>query len=259
MASLFSRFSFRPRLWPTLLTLPLLVALLSLGFWQLDRLEWKEDLIADLEARREATPMALDAALESPGENEYRSVTLEGDYRHEGEIYWLARTYESQSGYHILTPLRLDDGREILVDRGWMPGTDPEANAGEAKRPQGVQERVGVLRQGGWGGPGWLSDFLRPENRPEANEWLWPDLPAMAGAANMESPVTKAYVTLLPAGDSSGLPQAQAPQVNLKNDHLSYAITWFTLAAALVIIYLLFHLRPRPPGSGPRPSGRPAV
>ncbi|MFD1380543.1 SURF1 family protein [Fodinicurvata halophila] len=159
MASLFSRFSFRPRLWPTLLTLPLLVALLSLGVWQLDRLEWKEGLIADLEARREAAPMALDAALESPGENEYRSVTLEGDYRHEGEIYWLARTYESRSGYHILTPMRLEDGREILVDRGWMPGTEPEANAADARRPEGDREITAVLRLGGgtvptgWGAP----------------------------------------------------------------------------------------------------------
>ncbi|WP_245602438.1 SURF1 family protein [Fodinicurvata fenggangensis] len=260
MAFRLSRLTFRPRLWPTLLTLPVLAALLALGFWQLDRLAWKEALIAELEERREAAPISLSSALEAPQENEYRSVSLQGNYLHDGEIHWLARTHESKSGYHVLTPLRLTDGREILVDRGWMPGTDPEANSAEVSRPEGRQELTAVLRRGGWGGPGWLSNFLRPENRPAENEWLWPDLPAMADAAGMENPVTEAYVTLLPESAPSGLPLAQAPPINLKNDHLGYAITWFTLAGALAVIYLLFHLRPRPgPPSrpdGPRPSGR---
>lgn len=251
-----SRLAFRPRLWPTLLTLPVVAALLALGFWQLDRLAWKEALIVELAERREAAPMPLDSALEAPQESEYRSVALQGEYLHDGEIHWLARTHDSKSGYHVLTPLRLADGREILVDRGWMPGSDPQANAAEVVRPEGPQELTAVLRQGGWGGSSWLTDFLRPENRPAANEWLWPDLPAMAEAAGMEDPVTRAYVTLLPESASSDRPLAQAPPINLKNDHLGYAITWFTLAAALAVIYLLFHLRPGPRGDGPQPSGR---
>lgn len=239
--------TFRPRLWPTLIALPALALLLALGFWQLERREWKQDLLAELESRQAAAPIALPQRLD-PQALEFRRVRLRGALQHERELYWAARTLDGRSGYHVLTPLRLEDGREVLLDRGWLaPEQLDRATRREALPPLEVAV-VATARRGGWGGPGWAS-WLRPANDPEGNRWLWPDLPAMAEAARLEAPVTRLYFVAEP-GELPAPPLARGSDLELRDNHLQYALFWFAMAAALLLIYLLFHRRP--------PGGRPA-
>ena len=240
---------FRPRFWPSVVTLAMLAALLGLGTWQLQRLAWKEALIAEMQARTAAAPMPLPRDLGDPA-LAYRRVVLRGAFLHEGELYLGARTHKGKAGFHVVTPLRLEDGRTVLVDRGWVP---PErkapASRAEGQAP-GMLSLEGVIRRGGWGG----MEAFRPENQPGDKLWLWLDLPAMAARAGLSDAVTAVYVAAGPAANPGGYPIGGQTRVDLANNHLQYAITWYTLAAALIVIYLLHQSRPtESPDGNPRP------
>src|SRR5690625_2556741 len=232
----------RPRLLPTLILLPLLAILLALGFWQLERRGWKHDLIAALEARQAAAPIALPASPE-PEALEFRRIRLTGELLHDKELYWTARTLNGVSGYHVLTPMRLKDGRSVILDRGWLAPEDLDPAVRHAAQPEGRQVIVASARQGGWDAPGWAR-WLRPVNDPEANRWHWADLEAMAQAAGLERPVTALYFIAEP-GELPEPPAAQGSALALRDEHLQYAIFWFTMAGILLVIYVLCHRRPR--------------
>ena len=230
---------FRPRFWPSVATLAALAILIGLGTWQLDRLAWKEDLIAEMQARSAAAPMPLPRDLADPA-LAYRKVRLRGQFLHDKELYLGARTHGGRAGLHIVTPMRLEDGRTLLVDRGWVPPErkDPASRA-EGRMP-GPLVLEGVIRRGGWGG----MEMFRPENQPEENLWLWLDLPAMAARAGLSGAVTAAYVAAGPAPNPGGYPIGGQTRIELANNHLQYAITWYALAAALLVIYVLHQSRP---------------
>jgi surfeit locus 1 family protein len=88
------------------------------------------------------------------------------------------------------------------------------------------------------GRPNW---FL-PDNRPDLNYWFWVDLPAMAAAAGLDR-VAPFYIDADGAGNPGGWPRGGGTRLSLPNDHLQYALTWFSLAVALIVIYVLYHRR----------------
>jgi surfeit locus 1 family protein len=94
------------------------------------------------------------------------------------------------------------------------------------------------------GRPNWLL----PNNRPDLNYWFWGDLPAMAKAAKLD-PVRVApfYIDADAAPNPGGWPKGGTTRLELPNNHLQYALTWFSLAVALIVIYVVYHRRnPRP-------------
>jgi surfeit locus 1 family protein len=234
---------FRPTFWASVATLCALTVLLGLGTWQVQRLHWKEALIAQRQARGGAPAIALPAVLDDPAALEYRRVALAGRFLHDQEMYLGNRMHRGRVGYAVMTPLLLDDGRQLLVERGWIPmdRRDP------ASRAEGqVAGRVALeamLRVGGWKG----RDFVRPDNQPAENFWFWVDPPAMAAQAGLERPVTEVYAVALAGNAPGGLPIPAEARVTLRNDHLGYALTWYALAVVLLIIYVIYHTR-RDPG-----------
>ena len=117
-----SKLRFRPTLWPTLFSVPAFIVMIGLCVWQVQRMHWKEGLIAEREARVTAAPVALPAA--GAGDvagMEYRRVRLEGAFLHDQELYLGARSLNGNPGYHVLTPFALAEGGAVLVDRGWIP------------------------------------------------------------------------------------------------------------------------------------------
>ena len=230
---------FRPKLLPSLLTLLMVAVLIGLGAWQLERLEWKTALIADLQQRSTAAPITLDAALASPQTSEYRPVRITGRWLHDREMPLLARTYRGEPGLHVVTPLALSDGRRLLVNRGWVPLSAQDPALRSEGSPEGIVTLVGLARLGGWDG----REFLRPENDPSQNTWLWMDLPLMAEAAGLSRPVTDLYLSALADQHPGRYPIGGQTRVELNNNHLQYAITWFTLAAAAVVVFVLSQRR----------------
>lgn len=229
--------------WMTVCAVPSLIVLIGLGVWQVQRLEWKEALIADRMERMTGPAVALSAVPEAGWRAfELRSVRTRGVYRHEKSLEITSRTLKGRPGVHVITPLVLADGAgTVLVNRGWAPPKNAR-DAGEFRRPAGVVAVEGFLRAGA------KTSAWVPDNEPANDIWFFADAPAMAKARGLDG-VKPFVIELAPtaAGLSGarGYPIAGQTVTEIHNNHLQYAVTWFGLAATLVVIYVVYNVRRR--------------
>ncbi len=226
---------------PTLFTLFGMILLLGLGTWQLQRLHWKEGLIAAREAGMVAAPVPLPTTLAAAATLEYRHVRVTGRFRHDRTLYLHAIAADGAPGYHVLTPLVLGDGAVLMVDRGFVPPDRKDPATRAAADASGEATVTGILRLPP--APGWFV----PDNRPDRNEWFFIDLPAMAAAAKVGT-VLPFYVDADATPNPGGYPVGGQTVIDLPNNHLQYAITWYALAAALVVFYIALVRRRRSGG-----------
>jgi len=223
------------RLAPTLITIPIVLTCLALGVWQLERLQWKRDLIAEREAAIAAPPAAAPRSLAEARRMQFRRVVAEGVFLHDKEIFLGATSPRGgAAGFNVLTPLREADGRIVFVNRGFVPSQlkDPKARA--AGQLEGKVRIAGLLRLAPQEKPG---PFL-PDNRADINYWFWVDLPAMAAADGLGN-VAPFYIEADATPNPGGWPLGKAAAAELPNNHLQYAITWFSLAVGMVVVYIV--------------------
>jgi surfeit locus 1 family protein len=229
----------RPAFWPTLVTLSMLAVLIGLGTWQLHRLDWKQGEIAERQARSTAPAIDLPREIADPRALEFRRVALTGRFLHAREMYLASRTYKGRVGVHVVTPFVLADGRGLLVDRGWVPMARKNPASRAQGQVAGIVTLEALLRRGGWTG----NRFFRPDNRPGENLWFWVDPAAMAARTGLKAPVTALYAAAAATETPGGLPVGGQTRIALRNDHLQYALTWYALAVALAVIYVVYHRR----------------
>lgn len=223
------------RVWQVLIASALGVALLlGLGIWQLQRLQWKEGLIAERDSRLAAAPVTLDRALQDFDADrsvEFVKVQVTGTFQNDAELFFLS-TDGGVPGFEVVTPLKSQDGIVILTDRGFIPESLKDPAKRPESRPSGEATVTGVLRRHVQSrGP------FTPDNDPESNIWYWWDVPAMLAFAHIDDGVRVAPFVLhqLP-GDDKGLPRPVAVDSGLTNNHLQYALTWFSLALILIVM-----------------------
>ena len=225
---------FQPKLWPTLFTIPALITLIGLGSWQMDRLYWKEALIERLQERSTAEAIALPRWIENLEALEFRRVSVTGEFLHEHEFYLFNRSLKGKPGLNVITLLKRADGNgHVLVNRGWVPfeNRDPKTRAkGQIKGGVIIEGIVRVAR-----GPG----MFTPENEPHNNTWFFVDPSSMSASAKL--PPLQGYYLLAANQSPGGMPVGHQWRIDLRNDHLQYAITWFALAFGLLVIYILYH------------------
>ena len=215
-----------------------LAVLIGLGLWQLQRLQWKEGLIAQIEARVKAEPVSLKEAVAraSAGEDvSYLRVRTEGLFDNAKERYLFAVS-DGTPGWHVITPLRTADGEVVLVDRGFVP----DAFRDPASRPQGELRDTVVVT--GLARPPETQGLFIPNNEIPQNRWFWRDLKSMTRSMFWEG-VKDVAPFLLEAEKSDvpgGRPLGGQTRLDLPNNHLQYAITWFALALCLVVIYVIY-------------------
>lgn len=227
---------FRPTLWPTLFTAPALIVLIGLGTWQVERLHWKEDLIATRETRSSGAPIALPGDGADPAGFEFSRARVVGRFMNDKEMLLAARSLNGNAGFHVVAPLVEEGGRAILVDRGWIPLELKDPNSRQAGELGGTVTVEGLLR--GSQKPSWLV----PDNRPEEGVWFYVDVPAMAKWAE----IARARPYFLEAGPTpnpGGYPIGGQSRIELPNNHLQYALTWYSFAVSLGVIYFLYHRR----------------
>ena len=137
---------FRPQFWPTVFAVPIVLLCLGLGAWQIQRLHWKEGLIAERAAAvaAPAIPVPQDDAV-APA-MEFRRVTDNGVFLNDKEIFLGATSEGGVNGYHILTPLREADGRIVFVNRGFIPAELRDRAKRQASEPTGAVRIEGLLR-----------------------------------------------------------------------------------------------------------------
>ena len=227
-------FGFRPTFWPTVMAVPMVLLMLGLGVWQLHRLQWKEALIATIDQRIGAAAVPLPAGndIEPDGWN-YRHVRVTGRFLHDKEIHLLAYTERGNLGYHVITPLARQDGGYVLIDRGWVPTAKADPKTRPDGQLPGTVTVEGVVRHG------WTQGWFVPDNEPAKNLWFFGDLAAMAKTAGVTVPPI--LVEAGPAPNPGGFPIGGQTLVTLPNHHLQYALTWFGMALALMVIYVLYH------------------
>ena len=229
---------FRPKLWPTVVAVPIALLCLALGSWQIQRLHWKEGLIAARAAAvaAPAVPVPIDDA--AARGLEFRHVTDGGVFRNDAEVFLAATSEGGANGYQIFTPLREKSGRIVFVNRGFVPAALKDRAQRIAGEPTGPVRIAGLLRLPPAGRPNW---FL-PDNRADLNEWFWIDLPAMA-AADKLGHVASFYIDADATPNPGGWPRGGVTPLALPNNHRQYALTWFSLAVAMIVIYVLHHRR----------------
>lgn len=262
---------------PLAMTLVGLFVLIRLGNWQMERLAWKESLIERIDARVKAPPMSLakaEAIWKDSQDVEYLHVAARGRFLHDEERHYYAPE-AGRSGWHIYTPLKTQDGRLLLVNRGFVPDAAKEPKSRAAGQTAGIVRVVGLLRKPGKKG------YFTPANNARKNIWYWRDLNGMlaslgekregayypffleadaqakplakttAKTANADNADNAAASTGASAANAaSGSASASAAQQNIPrggatllkitNKHYEYALTWYGLAATLIGVFLSY-------------------
>lgn len=227
----------RPGPLAIVLVLALFAALMVLGTWQVKRLAWKESLLATITERMAASPVPLDeiiAIKAEGGDIEYRRTRLEGRFLNDREQFFFA-TYNGNTGYYVYTPLERADGSVIFVNRGFVPVDDKDP----ARRPEGeLSGEVSVT--------GLARDRLDekpssmvPDNDPAQNIFFWKDLDAMAANAGIDTADGKLidfFVDADATANPGGLPVGGVTIIDMPNNHLQYAVTWYGLGLALLAV-----------------------
>ncbi|KIL71702.1 hypothetical protein M378DRAFT_115103 [Amanita muscaria Koide BX008] len=224
----------------------------GLGTWQLKRLKWKINLIDELEEKLQLPPLSLPhkVNLSVIPEFTFRKVFLKGRWDHAHTMLMGPRVREGVHGVHVVTPLIRENGSTVLVDRGFV-SNDHLKDAAFQKEQREV-EMLGMLRtsQG--------RNVFTPDNHPEQGQWYWNDVPAMAkqagGAAGGVQEVFIEQIFEGHAGEantrlSKGVPIGRPPTVELRNSHLSYVVTWYSLSALTAAMFVaLLKKRKQAPG-----------
>ena len=234
----------RSLIWLALFTALGLTALVGLGVWQLQRLAWKEKLIGEVAARAAAAPVAIPPPAEwadlAPADYEYRHVRLSGvyDFAHQALVFRALdhpRGRFSGPGYLVLTPLRLADGSDVIVNRGFIPFdrkdsfAEPRVSSSEPVVVSGLM-RASETR-----------NWFTPADDPAHGQWFTRDPGAIAAALKLPraAPFT---IDADATGNPGDLPQGGETILAFPNNHLGYAFTWFGMALALAAVSGAFAL-----------------
>ncbi len=232
---------------PTIAAVIALAILVSLGVWQLQRLQWKTGLIATIAARTTAAPQPIppeaDWASLKPADYAYRHVTLTGTFDHAKEAHVFrplspedARGQFSGVGDLVLTPLHLTSGGIVIVNRGFVP----EKRIDPATRPDG--QIAGLVTVTGLMREAETRNWFTPADTPQTGTWFTRDPQAIAAYQHLDH-VAPFTVDADASAVPGGLPQGGETVLSMPNNHLSYAFTWFGLAIGLVGVFGAFAWR----------------
>lgn len=223
---------FHPKPLSTIITFMLCAVLIGLGTWQVQRLHWKEGLLAQIHDNMAQKPVPMPEKFDKPADWQFRRVTLAGTFDYDHEMLVKPRTMDGQLGYDMVVPFTRASGGTVLVDRGWIS----DALMAKAVRPRGIIQIEGILRA-----PERPSIFT-PENNPARRDWFWADTKTM-GAANglknlapMVVYIADKHTGVYPMGG-----RVQGIAASIPNDHEQYAIFWFGMALVLLVVWFLSH------------------
>ena len=226
---------FRPAFWMTVFAVPSLALLLALGTWQVARMQWKEALISEFTARAQGEAISPPGAAAAAGLR-FQRLALSGVWMHEAEIQMTGRTFEGTAGYHVVTPMRLDDGRILLVNRGWVAQDYRQPESRPKSLASGRREIEAILRLPARKG------YFVPENDPVRNDWFTLDIDDIADHRDLGADVIRAYRAdaLRPDGPYTQ-PIGAAVDIDIPNNHWHYALTWYGIALGLIGVYIAWH------------------
>ena len=207
-------------------------AAFGLGVWQIQRRSWKLDLIENLRVKTESAPVELPQDLRELDDMEYRAVYVRGVFDHDEEIYVGPRSDKDSGriGFYVITPLKVEDrDYSILVNRGWVPRDKTNPATRREGQVSGVVEIEGIVR----------GDEPKPiGSRGDVGAG---DFFAMRDITRLAQKVGAAPVFIDATDRVSvpGGPKGGQTRVELRNEHMSYIVTWFGLSAATFYLWFM--------------------
>lgn len=204
--------------------------LCALGFWQLKRLAWKQDLITGIEQRQTQAPVDF-ANLPTPySAQEWTRVRLRGQFITGRHFMISPRTMDGKVGMHLFNVLQLADGTTVAVNRGFVAMRSPELTETFDPPPEGMVMVEGVVRVPSRGS-------FTPDNNPERAEWYWADVATMLRGE--QKPITDIYVQQTATASTVGYPTPLLVTPELPNNHAQYAAFWFAMAGLCLLVFVL--------------------
>lgn len=219
----------RRMIFPLALGLVGCAILISLGIWQMQRLAWKEAMLAEIEAKIHNAPLALPEAPD-PARDRYLAVIAQGAFTGQVALV-ITSSRDGVAGVRVIEAFQTDTGRKVLVDRGFLP--DEERTRAFAVEPAAVTGNLDWPRE---------TDSYTPPPDAKTGLWFARDVPAMAKALGTEPTL---IVAVGPVVD--GIAPMPVDTSAIPNDHKGYAITWFSLAVVWAVMtgFLLWRIRQR--------------
>ena len=225
---------FKPSVWLTIFAFPSFLILIMLGSWQVQRLGWKSDLISNYNNNFQQAPITVNELLKQKQKNKYRRTIINGQYDHTNEIKIIGKTYEGNAGFHIITPFILENNEIIYINRGWVPKKYADKKTRKFSLLEENVKVVGLVRLPQKKG------YFVPENEPENGFWFTIIPEELNRHLNIIGE-NEFYIDELNIDEKLKLPIPANGKVQVPNNHLQYAITWYSLALGLLIVYFAWH------------------
>ncbi len=231
------KIQFKPMLWPSIFSILIFAILVSFGTWQVKRLFWKESLIQDYLKQSQSNPITDPAELEKSSINEFKSVVIFGHFMHNYEIYITGKTYEGNAGFHVVTPFKMENNKIVLINRGWVSESYKNPNKRKFSLIKGLVKLKGIIRYPQKKG------YFVPENDGKNGFWFTIVPNQIFDFINVISNpiINDYYIDALRFGEKLTLPIGVEGKPKFRNQHLSYAITWYGLALSLLFVYFSYH------------------
>jgi len=233
------KYQFKPRLITSLLVLLLLPALISLGFWQLSRADQKRRIIAEQNAKMALAPEKISAQMTDSGNLQFRRLLVTGSFDNKHLIYIDNKIHQSRVGYQVVQPLRIGDSRKyVLVNRGWVPMGSSRANLPQIQTPQGEVQLLGIAKYATRDVVSFGDANRSTEGWPAVVRWI--DIKALHKETGLD---LLPFELLLEPASAHGFVR-EWTFINMPPEkHVSYAVQWFAMALALLVIYLVVNLK----------------
>jgi len=197
--------------------------LFSLGTWQLYRLQWKQDLISQIDRGLKSTPIKYTKTVN----NNYQRVFLEGQYNFENQIYLYSLNKKGQPGFDVITPFQTLDSENILINRGWINKemkNKAEINLVNKNLTQGLLRKI-VKK-----------NIFKPDNDIEKNVWFSININEIQEITGKNF----SNFVLFLEDKTINLPTPKKITIDVPNNHLKYAITWYSISISIFFYFLYF-------------------
>jgi surfeit locus 1 family protein len=196
---------------------------LSLGTWQLYRLQWKQDLISQIDKGLKSTPIKYSNKIK----NDYQRVVLNGKYNYKNQIYLYSLNAKGQPGFDVITPFKTIEGDNVLINRGWI---DKEMKNKTEINLSNKSEISGLLRKI------IKKNIFKPENDTEKNIWFSININQIKKITGKNF---SNHVVFL-EDNVINLPVPKKITIDVPNNHLKYAITWYSISISILFYFLYF-------------------
>ena len=214
----------------TLVSIIISLICFSLSIWQVKRLEWKKNLISNIEKAYNSDSININVLSGDLRNFKFKNVYLEGTFINEKSMFLGPRVNKDHVGYHLITPFLLKDGRYILTNRGWLKEII------KIREPNKEYLIKGILKESD------IKNIFTPKNNMEKNLWFYISTDEMSKFAGLRL-VDNIFVDLIGSNPNHKLTIINSSTPKIVNNHLQYAITWAILGLLFLVMNYIYSKR----------------